>query len=150
MNFQLQNSHTSPLFRKTSVLKFKDMINLENILFISQSINNLLPSLFNNCFIFSSDTHNYNTSWSSNDKSQKYSYRTNTYGKKSISLRLLTPNKIKLLLSNEYFKNYWAGTCYSLLIFFLDWSSQIFRACYLVFDFSLFTALLFNLWFKNK
>ena len=124
MNYQPQNSHTSPLFRKAAVLKFKDKINLENILFISKSINNLLPSLFNNWFVFSSDTHKYNTSWSSNDKLQKYSYRTNTYGKnsiiisaieswnnsqnnlKTISLRLLTPNKIKLLLSNEYLKNY--------------------------------------------
>ena len=149
MNFQLQNSHTSPLFRKTSVLKFKDMINLENILFISQSINNLLPSLFNNCFIFSSDTHNYNTSWSPKDKSQKYSYRPNIYGKKSISLRLLTPNKIKLLLSNEYLKNYWVGT-YDSFIFFLVWSLHIFRTCYLDFDLYLFTTLLSNSWFKNK
>ena len=46
MNFQPQNSHTSPLFRKASVLKLKNKINLENILFISKSINNLLPSLF--------------------------------------------------------------------------------------------------------
>ena len=48
MNYQPRNSHTSPLFRKATVLKFKDKINLENILFISKSINNLLPSLFNN------------------------------------------------------------------------------------------------------
>ena len=67
MNFQPQNSHTSPLFRKTSVLKFKDKLNFENILFISKSINNLLPSLLNNWFVFSSDTHKYNASWSSND-----------------------------------------------------------------------------------
>ena len=84
MNYQPRNSHTSPLFRKAAVLKFKDKINLENILFISKSINNLLPSLFNNWFVFSSDTHKYNTSWSSNDKLQKYSYRTNTYCKNSI------------------------------------------------------------------
>ena len=84
MNYQPRNSHTSPLFRKAAVLKFKDKINLENILFISKSINNLLPSLFNNWFVFSSDTHKYNTSWSSDDKLQKYSYRTNTYGKNSI------------------------------------------------------------------
>ena len=48
MNFQPQNSHTSPLFGKSSVLKFKDKINLENIAFISKSINNLLRSPFNN------------------------------------------------------------------------------------------------------
>ena len=52
MNFQPQNSHTRPLFRKISVLKFKEKINLENISFISKSINNFLPSLFNNWFVF--------------------------------------------------------------------------------------------------
>ena len=32
------NSHTSPLFRKAAVLKFKDKINLENTLFVSKSM----------------------------------------------------------------------------------------------------------------
>ena len=59
MNFQPRNSHSNPLFRKTSVLKFKDRMNLENILFISKPINNLLPSLFNNWFVCSSDIHKY-------------------------------------------------------------------------------------------
>ena len=84
MNYQPPNSYTSPLLRKVAVLKFKGKINLENILFISKSINNLLPSIFNNLFAFSSDIHKYNTFWSSNNKLQKYSYRTNTYGKNSI------------------------------------------------------------------
>ena len=126
MNYQSRNSHTTPLFRKAAILKFKDKINIENILFIIKSINNLLPSLFNNCFVLSSHTHKYNTSWSSNDKLQKYSYRTNTCGNNLIiisaieswnnsqnnlklsviNIRLLTPSKIKLLLSNEYLKNY--------------------------------------------
>ena len=48
MSYQPQNSHTSPLFRKAAVLKVKDKINLENITLISKSINNLLPSPFNN------------------------------------------------------------------------------------------------------
>ena len=51
-NFEPRNFHTSPLLSKTSVLKFKDKINL---LFISKSITNLLPSLFNNWLAFSSD-----------------------------------------------------------------------------------------------
>ena len=51
MNFQPQNSHTSPLFRKTSALKFKDKINLEIILFISKFINNLLP-IFSYPYLF--------------------------------------------------------------------------------------------------
>ena len=80
MYYQPRSSHTSPLFRKAAILKFKDKINLENIVYISKSINNLLPSLFNSWFVFLSHTHKYNTSWSSNDKLQKYSYRTNTCG----------------------------------------------------------------------
>ena len=52
MNYQPRNSRTSPLFRKAAVLKFKEKINLENTLSISKSINNLLPSLFNNWFVF--------------------------------------------------------------------------------------------------
>ena len=56
MKYEPRNSHTSPLFRKAAVLKFKDKINLENILFINKSINNLLPALFNNRLVFISDT----------------------------------------------------------------------------------------------
>ena len=63
MNFQLRNSHSSPLFKKSCILKFSDKVNLENTLFVGKSINNLLPPLFNDWFLFSSDQHNYETSW---------------------------------------------------------------------------------------
>ena len=62
INFQPRNSHSSPLFKKSFILL--DKVNLENTLFVSKSINNLLPSLFNDWFLFSSDQHNYETSWS--------------------------------------------------------------------------------------
>ena len=32
MNFQLRNSHSSPLFKKSFILKFSDKVNLENTL----------------------------------------------------------------------------------------------------------------------
>ena len=92
MNFQPRNSHTTPLFKKNYFLKYRQE-NLERQLrkyiiykYIYYFINNLLPSLFNNWFGFSSDIHNYNISWSSNAKLRKYSYRTNTYGKNSITV----------------------------------------------------------------
>ena len=97
MNCQPRNSHTSPLFRKATVLKFKNKINLENILFISKSIKNVLSSLFNNWFVFSSDTHKCKTTWSSIDKLQKNSYRTNTYGKNPIIVSAIESwNKINI------------------------------------------------------
>ena len=55
INLQPRNFHTSPLFKQNSILKFQDKICLENILFVSKSLNNLLPSVFNTWFTFSSD-----------------------------------------------------------------------------------------------
>ena len=37
---------------RSSILKFEDKILIDNIIFISKSINNLLPPIFKNCFIF--------------------------------------------------------------------------------------------------
>ena len=62
INFQPRNLHTSPLFKQNSILKFQDKICLENILFVSKSLNNLSPPIFNTWFSFSSDQHNYETS----------------------------------------------------------------------------------------
>ena len=50
--FSPRNSHTNPLFKQSSILKFQNKIDLENILFVSKSLNNLLPSVFNTCFSF--------------------------------------------------------------------------------------------------
>ena len=62
INFQPRNSHTSLLFKQNFTLRFQDKICLENILFVSKSLNNLSPSIFNTWFSLSSDQHNYETS----------------------------------------------------------------------------------------
>ena len=102
INFQPRNSQSSPLFKNSSILKFSDKVNLENTLFVSKSINNLLPSLFNNWFLFSSDQHNYETSWSSLDNLHKPSYKTNTYGKNSIVISAINAWNN----SQKFFKNF--------------------------------------------
>ena len=58
---------SSPLFKKNVILKFSDKVTFENTLFVGKSINNLLPSLFSNWFLFSSEQHNYEISWTSVD-----------------------------------------------------------------------------------
>ena len=105
------------------ILKFSDKVILENTLFISNSINNLLPSLFNEWFLFSSDQHNHETSWSSLGNLHQLSNKTNIYGNNSIVvsainacnnsqkrleiyLRGLSPNKIKNILSDVFFVKY--------------------------------------------
>ena len=64
INFQPRNSYTSLLFKQGSILKFYNKIYQGNILFVSKSLNNLSPLVFNTWFSFSSDQHNYETSCS--------------------------------------------------------------------------------------
>ena len=124
MNFQSRDSHSSPLVKPNHILKFEDKILIENILFINKSLNNLLPPIFKNWFTFCSDVHNYQTVSSTSDKIFKPSYRTDSFGKNSItigainswnktqyqfrnlSLKTFSPSKIKSLLSIKSIKNY--------------------------------------------
>ena len=87
INIQPRNSRTSHLFKQSSILKFQDKICLENILFVSKSLNNPSPSVFNTWFRFSSDQHNYETSSSTQGNLTKLFYKTNKYGKYSIIVR---------------------------------------------------------------
>ena len=86
INFQPRNSHTSPLFKQNFILKFQDKICLENILFVSKSLNNLSPSIFNTWFSFSSDQHSCETSSSTQGNLMKLFYKTNRHGKYSITV----------------------------------------------------------------
>ena len=122
--FQLRNFHTSVLFKQNFILKFQDKICLENILFVSKTLNNLSPSIFNTWFSFSSDQHNCETSSSTQGNLIKLFYKTNRYGRysitvsaveswnkiqkqlKSILYKDLSSNKIKTLVTNFYFKSY--------------------------------------------
>ena len=73
--------------KQNSILKFEDKISLENILFISKSLNNLSSSVFNTWFSFSSDQHNYETSSSTQGNLIKCFHKTKRYEKYSITVR---------------------------------------------------------------
>ena len=62
MSFECRNAHSNPLFFRHEIIKLPDKILMENCLFISKSVNFNLPQIFNHWFIFSSDSHNYETS----------------------------------------------------------------------------------------
>ena len=106
INFQPRNSHTSPLFKQNSILKFQDKIYLEYILFVSKSLNNLTPSVFSTWFSFSSDQHNYETSSSTQGNLMKLFYKTNRYGKYSITVSAVESwNKIQKQLKSILLKD---------------------------------------------
>ena len=90
INFQRKNPHTSLLFKQNSISKFQDKICSKNILFVSRSLSNLSPSIFNTWFSFSSDQHNYETSSSTQGNLMKLFYKTNRYGKYSIIVSVVS------------------------------------------------------------
>ena len=90
----------------------------------SKSLNNLIPSVFSTWFSFSSDQHNYEISSSTKGNLTKLFYKTNRYGKYSITVNSvelwnkiqkqqkdmlfkdLAPKKIKTIISNFYLKSH--------------------------------------------
>ena len=123
INFEPRNHHISPLFKQSSILKFQDKFCLENILFVSKSLNKLSPSVFNTWFL--THQHNYEASSSTQYNLLRLFHETNRYEKYSISvsvvelrnkiqkqlkntlLKDLSPNKIKTIISNFYLKSYY-------------------------------------------
>ena len=77
VSFQPKDCHSSPLFKKQSLLKFEDRIQLENVLLVSKYFNNILPSIFHKWFTLCSDIHHYNTAASSTSTLFKPSFETN-------------------------------------------------------------------------
>ena len=107
ISFQPRIFHTSPLFKQNSILKFQDKICLENILFVSKCLKNRSPSIFNMWFSFSSNQHNYETSSSPQGNLMKLFYKTNRYGKHSITASAVESwNKIQKQLKKCYLKIY--------------------------------------------
>ena len=120
MSFECRNAHSNPLF-----FRHLDKIIMENCIFISKSINFDLPPIFNHCFTFSSDSHNYETSSSSKGLLKvKTVKNTNKYGKEALTndavsswnniqkifpsyvLRDLSYSKLKSLLVKYFVKSY--------------------------------------------
>ena len=64
MYFLNRNTHTTPLFKDSNILKFPDKIALEKCIFIKNYFNQTLPTPFKNWFTLSTDSHIHNTRWS--------------------------------------------------------------------------------------
>ena len=61
MSFATFNAHSSPLFFKNKILKFPDIVSLENCIFVRNCFVNNAFSIFLNLFKLVSDVHSYST-----------------------------------------------------------------------------------------
>ena len=87
------NNITSPLklsfksfFQKNNILKFSDKTMVDNILFISKALNNILPPIFKNWFQLCYNIHHYSTTSYVKVHLQKKSFKTNNFGKFSVTV----------------------------------------------------------------
>ena len=82
------------------LIKFPDKIPIENCLFISKSINFNLPSIFNHWYAFSSNSHNYETSSSSEGLLKVKTVNAKKYGRKAtIDNAISSWNNIQKIIS---------------------------------------------------
>lgn len=63
--------HTSPLFKKLSLLPLMSLVNLKKAIFMYSIINKSLPNIILYKFIYTTDVHEYNT------RQKYFQYRTN-------------------------------------------------------------------------
>ena len=116
--------HTCPLFHRYKVLKFVDLVSLENCIFVNKCFNDEAFSLFSNHFKLTASSHSYCTRSVSNGLIFKRLYNTIRYGSKSIinsavrtwnpfqtifhghNLLNMSPKKMKSLISKYFFENY--------------------------------------------
>ena len=124
MFFQSRSSHIGPLFKTSKILKSFNKTALKNCIFISKSLKRLLPSIFNNWFKFSFETHSHDTRWSNLGYLKMPSYHTKTYDRYSmfvnsiyvwnhlqschqnVIFHQLRANKLKEILINLNFLEY--------------------------------------------
>ena len=81
INFEGKFDHSSSLFSDCNIIKLPEKSFIENCIFVSKSLNNQLPEIFNNWFVFYSDTHRYETSCSEKGVLKVKSFNTKWHGK---------------------------------------------------------------------
>ena len=125
VKFKEQLFHSNPLLSSTNILKFGDKITLENVIFVSKSINREVLSIFNDWFTLSGNLHWHETCWSPTNHPNIPNFWTKKYGhfsirasavrswnytqdmlKINLSLKNPTPNRIKYFLTKYIIASY--------------------------------------------
>ena len=85
LNFAHYRAPTSPLYKNSKILKFRDIITLNNFIFVHDSLKGNLPQILNNNFVYLQNLHDHNTRISSQYHVKLPKSNTLTYGINSIT-----------------------------------------------------------------
>jgi hypothetical protein len=61
ISFANKDAHSDPIFKELEIMKIKDIISFNNIIFVHKTLNGKSPSHFNNYFEKVKRTHDHNT-----------------------------------------------------------------------------------------
>jgi len=61
ITFSSKDTHSSPLFKETSIIKLEDQIRINNMLFVHQTLRNESPNHFNDFIKLHLPNHGFNT-----------------------------------------------------------------------------------------
>ena len=87
MSFKGRNDNTNSLFKKLEIMKFKDILRCNNVIFAYDQINTKLPEIFKDFFVTAENQHNYNTRGITNKTIMKTTVNSTTYGLNSLNYR---------------------------------------------------------------
>ena len=87
MSFESHRTHSYPLFHKYSILKFFDMIQSQNILFIHKLLYKNVPSDLHNTFTLLSSDFSYNIARNKNYITFTKPVNTQSFGTYSIKFQ---------------------------------------------------------------
>jgi len=87
INFKSREDPCNPLYASSKILKFKDLITLNNSMFVFDKVNNILPEAFSEYFTSFHEIHHHNTRGALEQKINFPINRTVKYGSESIITR---------------------------------------------------------------
>ena len=102
MSFKGRNENTNPLFKKLEIMKFKDILQYNNVIFAYDQINENLPENFKEFFVKTDIRHNYNTRGTTKKTIIKNNVKSTTYGLNSLNFRAASDwNQLSKKLNTE-------------------------------------------------
>ena len=87
MSFSSRDAPSSPIFKDLKIIKLKDLITINNIIFVHKTLNKMSPSHFSNFFEAHVNNHDHNTR---NDPASGYSIPP-----RSVSINNIEVNSLK-------------------------------------------------------
>ena len=103
--FAKLNDHATQLFRKMKIIKFVDLVSVENCIFINKCLSCKSYSVFSHLYNLAAGRHNHQTRFAMNGLLILPNYNTDLFGTKAfLYFRISSWNSFQVLFSEKNFR----------------------------------------------